>query len=256
HFRAVAMRGGTEAWRDRLRQGFRGADNPVSAPLLTGERCVHIVDIAEVDHPMARAVVEAVGARTVLAVPLRKGDALLGITTVSRSEVRPFSDKEIALLQSFAAQAVIAMENARLITELQQRTGDLQESLEYQTATSDVLRVISRSGAELQPVLQTLAETAARICEAAPAPIIRVREGQYCGGGSWGFLAEWSEWVPRQAVEPSRATVTGRALLECTAVHVEDVATDPDYEWLDAQRLGRYRTALAVPLMRDEAPIG
>jgi class 3 adenylate cyclase len=127
HFRAVAMKGGTEAWHERMRIGFRGSETPASAPLLLGERFVHVVDVAQVDHPMARAAVEAVGVRTLLSVPLRKDDRLCGMIIASRAEVRPYSDKEIALLENFAAQAVIAMENARLLGELRQRTEEVAE---------------------------------------------------------------------------------------------------------------------------------
>jgi GAF domain-containing protein len=125
HFRAVAVCGGTEVWHDRVRRGFRGSDIPAVAPLLAGEPFVHIPDLAAVDHATARAAVEAVGIRTLLTVPLRNGGALLGYIGASRPEVRPFSDKQIALLQNFAAQAVIAMENARLRGELRARTKEI-----------------------------------------------------------------------------------------------------------------------------------
>jgi two-component system, NtrC family, sensor kinase len=261
-FEATVVRGLPPAYAEFLRNDPpRSGPGTAPARILAGEQIVHIHDLKEEQayrngDPRRRAMVDLGGARTSMAVALRNEGTLLGTFTVFRHEVRPFSDKQIALLQNFAAQAVIAMENARLLGELRERTRDLEESLEYQTATSDVLKVISRSGAELAPMLDTLVETAARICRAESGFIFRLLGGLCHMVASFGIPEEYKDFQERNPIAPGRGTLAGRIALDRCPVHIEDAATDPEYTRVQAVHLGRQRTMLGVPLVREDALIG
>jgi signal transduction histidine kinase len=185
-----------------------------------------------------------------------KGDDLVGIITIYRLEVKPFTDKQISLVETFADQAVIAIENVRLFDEVQARTEDLRESLQQQTATAEVLKVISRSAFDLETVLRTLVESAARLCEADKGTITRQKDGAFYRAESFGFSRKFMDHVRDIPVAPDRGSATGRALLEGVAVHIPDVQADADYHFDEALRLGNYRTLLAIPMMREGTPIG
>src|SRR5205823_438731 len=179
---------------------------------------------------------------------LKEGE-LIGAIAIFRQEVRPFTNKQIELVKNFAAQAVIAIENTRLLNEL-------RESLQQQTATADVLKVISRSTFDLQTVLDTLVESAARLCEADMAAINRpVVDGEtFKRVASYGFSAELNSYMAG-ATMSRRGSLTGRTLLERRIIHIPDVQADPDYT-LEAPRIGGFRTMLGVPLLREGMPVG
>jgi len=222
--------------------------------ILTGNP-VQIPDILA-DHEYQGQGTKDAGFRSLLGVPLlREGDAI-GAIVIYRKEPGAFTDKQLALLQNFADQAVIAIENARLLNELRQRTTDLTEALEYQTGTSDVLKVISQSGAELGPLLDTLVATAARICLADSGFIFGLQDGLCRMVASFGIPAEYKDFQARNPIAPGRGTLAGRTVLGRRAVQIEDAAADPEYTRIEAVQLGNQRTMLGVPLVGESALIG
>jgi signal transduction histidine kinase/putative methionine-R-sulfoxide reductase with GAF domain len=212
-------------------------------------RAIHVPDVLADPEYQATGYQQVFGYRTLLGVPLLREGTAIGTFQLARNEVNPFTDKQIELVTTFADQAVIAIENARLLNELRQ-------SLQQQTATADVLKVISRSAFDLRTVLQTLVESAARFCDADKASLTRERDGALYRAEAYGFSREYLDYVQDIPIKPDRGSASGRALLEGRVVHIADALADPEYTLTDVQRLGGYRTVLSVPMLREDVPIG
>jgi signal transduction histidine kinase len=214
-------------------------------------RAFHIADLQteDAEFPESSENARSWGFRSLLCVPLMREGVAIGTIALRRREAQLFTERQVALLQTFADQAVIAIENARLFNEL-------RESLQQQTATANVLRVISRSTFDLKTVLNTLVESVARLCESDMAAIPRLIGSDLHQFASYGYAPDFQEFLERHPIVPGRGTATGRAALEGIIVHIPDVLADPEYTLTEGQRIAGYRTLLAVPLMREGAAIG
>ena len=245
---------------------FTPAPGGMLDSVMKAGRTVHLPDLAATQayldrHPIVVEAVEVGGVRTVVGVPMLKNAELVGIIGICRQEVRPFTDKQVALLTNFAAQAVIAIENARLLSELRQRTSDLAESLEQQTATSEVLQVISSSPGDLEPVFATMLEKAVRICDAKFGNIYRWAGDALHLMASYNTPAAFAEARGRSPNRPGPQTPAGRMIATKTFVHVPDLAAHPAYAKRDRWTMGGVelagvRTLLVVPMLKEDELVG
>ncbi len=255
-FRSVALHGMPPAYTSAREQEpviYPGPEVPLARLALT-KQVLQVADVRNDESYIKgfRPIVNLAdngGARTLLMVPMLKEDGLIGAIAIFRQEVRPFTDKQVELVQNFAAQAVVAIENTRLLREL-------RESLYQQTATADVLKVISRSTFDLQIVLNTLTTSAARLCRAERSAIRLLKDGLYHNVACYGFLPEHKQRMEREPVQPGPGSMVGRVAVEYKSVHLIDAQLDPDAEVANRSRSGNTRTMLGVPLLREGTPIG
>jgi GAF domain-containing protein len=261
-FRVAAMHGAAAAWEELRRRHplLPAAGKHPLARVVATRQVQHIADFKLEEgyvegEPGPVALVQAAGARTVLVVPMLKQDELLGAIAIYRQEVLPFTGKQIALVQNFASQAVIAIENARLLSELRQRTEDLSESLQQQTAASEVLQVISRSAFDLQPVFEAVAESSLRLCGADRAFIFRFDGELLRMVAAYNAPPEFKEWVAKHPIRPGRHSGSARAALERRTIHIPDVRADLEYTY-GAKDAEAIRTVLGVPILKGDDLLG
>ena len=263
-YRTAAMHGDLpQAYVERWRSGtlhLPKADIPM-VRAIRSRKTIHTPDMrqekAYLDgDPLAVTAADVGGIRTLVTMPMLKDGKAVGIIAIYRREVRPFSEKQVELVENFAAQAVIAIENARLLNELRQRTDDLSNSLEQQTATADVLKAISRSTFDLPTVLDTLINSAAQLCRAEKANITLLRDGTFHYLADVGFSSDLIKHMHSLKLGVHRGTISGRAVSEGKVIHVPDILADLEFAYPEAQKLGKFRTALGVPLMRQGTAIG
>src|SRR6476620_6930263 len=246
---------------EQVRNFFINKKIPVDRGSVVGRTAkegslVHIHDVlADPEYTWGEAQ-KIGGYRAALGVPLLREGNVAGVFFIAKTVPQPFTEKQIDLATTFADQAVIAIENTRLFGELQNRTDDLTESLQQQTATSDVLRVISRSPTNIQPVLDAILETAGRLCESEYAIFFRLHEGKYHLAGSNNAKADYIKYLSEHPISVDRGTVVGRTAIERRAVHIPDCLADPEYTAHEYARTGKHRSMLGVPLLRDGVPVG
>src|SRR5262249_47648380 len=234
----------------RRHRGIRPGDGSIVGRVAVEDRTIQIVDAqADADWRAQAQAPGTSGVRTLLGVPMRREGVLIGVIAMWRTEIRPFTDKQVALVETFADQAVIAVENTRLLKEL-------QESLQQQTATADVLKVISRTAFDLQAVLNTLVESAARLCDTSNTLIFRREGDTYHLAASHGFSEDFRQLMKENPIVPGRGTLIGRTALEGRTVHIPDALADPEYTWTQSVKLGEIRTLLGIPLLREGTCIG